>query len=70
MHWRPEDMDRLERAISDGDRVQLMRRGTEYVVVPRRIVSDGSAEVLVGTTATGDDLRFQLDEIERFVVLF
>jgi hypothetical protein len=62
-------MDRLERAIIEGARVQLSRRGTEYTIVPRKIESSGPAESLVGITAAGDELRFVLDEIERFDVL-
>jgi predicted DNA-binding transcriptional regulator YafY len=69
-HWRPADIDRLERAMSEGARVQLMRRGTEYVVIPRSLVSEGAREVLVATTTTGDDLRFRLDEIEYFSVIW
>lgn len=69
MNWTPDQMDRLERAILDGARVQLMRRGTEYILVPRSIESDGAAEVLIGTTVIGDDLRFRLDEVDRFSVI-
>ena len=68
-HWTPDDIDRLERAIIDGTRVQLSRRGTEYVVVPREIRSAGPAEILIGTTNAGDDLSFALDEVESFDVL-
>lgn len=63
-------MDRLERAIVEGARVQLVRRGTEYVVVPRGIVSRGPEEALVGTSNSGDDLEFTLDEIEDFDVIW
>lgn len=70
MNWSPEEVDRLERAIVEGSRVQLSRRGTEYVVIPRAIRSEGSGEILVGTTNTGDDLSFALDEIESFDVLW
>jgi hypothetical protein len=68
--WSPEEMDRLERAIIEGARVQLSRRGTEYTVVPRKIETRGPGESLVGTTAAGDELRFALDEIDRFDVLW
>lgn len=70
MNWSPEEVDRLERAIVEGSRVQLSRRGTEYIVIPRAIRSEGSGEILVGTTNTGDDLSFALDEIESFDVLW
>lgn len=62
-------MDELERAIVAGDRVQLTRRGTEYVVVPQEILSSGATDSLVGLTSTGDELTFALPEIDHFVVL-
>ena len=69
MEWSPDEMDRLERAIVEGTRIQLTRRGTEYVVVPREIRSSGPLDSLVGMTSTGDELTFALPEIEEFVVL-
>ena len=70
VHWSPDEMDRLERAIVEGARVQLSRRGTVYMVVPREIRSRGPSEVLLGTTNAGDDLAFALDEIEHFDVIW
>lgn len=69
MDWKPDDMDRLEQAILEGTRVQLTRRGTEYVVIPREIRSTGPEDTLVGLTSTGDELSFSLPEIDSFVVL-
>ncbi|MQA90270.1 MAG: hypothetical protein GEU90_08545 [Gemmatimonas sp.] len=69
MDWSPDEMDRLERAIIDGSRVQLTRRGTEYVVIPRQIKSNGPIETVVGVTSTGDELSFNLPDLEQFVVL-
>ena len=68
-HWTPNDIDRLERAIVEGARVQLSRRGTEYVVIPRELRSRGPAEVLIGTTNTGDDLSFEMSEVEYFDII-
>lgn len=70
MHWSPEQMDRLERAIVEGTRVQLFRRGSEFVVIPRELVSRGGREFLVATTYAGRDLSFALDELEEFDVLW
>jgi hypothetical protein len=70
MKWSPETVDRLERAIVEGARVQLWRRGTEYMVVPREIRSRGPGDELVGTTNTGDELSFPFDEIEGFEVIW
>lgn len=69
MNWTPDVMDRLERAIVEEARVQLLRRGTEYYVIPRRIRSRGGEEELVATTNAGDDLSFALTEIDSFTVL-
>ncbi|HET7321218.1 MAG TPA: hypothetical protein VFI96_01905 [Longimicrobiaceae bacterium] len=68
MTWSPEELDRLERAIVDGDRVRLVRRGTEFVVVPREIRPEGGGDVLFATTTQGER-TFALDEIEEFEVL-
>lgn len=70
MKWSPDAVDRLERAIVEGARVQLWRRGTEYMVVPHEIRSRGSDDELVGTTNAGDELTFPFDEIERFEVVW
>lgn len=70
MRFSPEEMDRLERAIVEEARVQLSRRGTEFVIVPREIQSEGTIEKLVGTTQAGDELEFPLDEIDRFEVIW
>jgi hypothetical protein len=68
MDWSPDDLDSLERAIVDGSRVQLTRRGTEYIVIPTSIRSSGSVDELIGTTSTGDRLKFPLPEIDDFAV--
>ena len=69
-HWTPDEIDQLERAIIEGSRVQLSRRGTEYMIVPRALRSRGPTEILIGTTNAGDELGFVLDEIERFDVIW
>lgn len=70
MQWSPEEVDRLERAIAEGARLQIWRRGTEYMVVPLRIRSRGSVDELIGTTNTGDQLSFSFEEIERYEVIW
>ncbi len=52
MRWRPQDLDRLERAIDEGARVQLARRGTEYVIQPRELRIEGATEVILAGTPT------------------
>ena len=70
VQWTPQRMEQLEHATRTGRRVVLMRRGTEYVVVARRLVHHGRGEILVGyLPMTGDELRFHLDELDGFQVL-
>jgi uncharacterized protein with PhoU and TrkA domain len=70
VRWTPERMEQLERATRLGRRVVLMRRGTEYIVVARRLLHLGQREALVGMLPmTGEELRFELEELDEFHVL-
>ena len=70
VRWTPQRMEQLERATRLGRRVVLMRRGTEYVVVARRLPSTGGQETLIGyLPMTGEELRFELDELDEFQVV-
>ena len=63
-------MDQLENAVRRGLRVALSRRGTEYIVVARRITTIGRHEALIGRLPmTGEDLPFLLGEIDHFQVI-
>lgn len=63
-------MDQLERAVRDGLRVALTRRGTEYIVTALRVTTEGRREALVGRLPmTGEELVFRLDDIDTFQVL-
>jgi hypothetical protein len=63
-------MDQLERAVRDGLKVALNRRGTEYVVTALRITTVDRREALVGRLPmTGDELAFRLDQIDSFQVI-
>jgi hypothetical protein len=70
MRWSPERLDQLERAVRDGRRVALMRRGTEYIVVAVRLATQGSREALIGRLPmTGEELTFILEDLEGFHVV-
>jgi hypothetical protein len=70
MRWSPERLDQLERAIRDGRRVALMRRGTEYIVLAVRLTVQGSREAFVGRLPmTGEEVVFVLDDLEGFHVV-
>ena len=67
---RPHQYDALERAIVDGRRIVIARRGSEHIVVPLRIVASGSRELLeVRHPTTGEQMRFWLDELDRLEVV-
>lgn len=63
-------MDQLERAALNGHRVSVTRRGTEYVVLARRVeVSSGGERLIAVLPITGDEMAFDLAQIESFEVL-
>lgn len=64
-----EQYDALERAITDKRRVALMRRGTEYVVVPSHLVVEGGREAVHVRHPSGSVMTFYLDELESFEVV-
>ena len=58
-------MDQLERAVRDGLKVALTRRGTEYIVTALRLTTVDRREALVGRLPmTGEELAFRLDQID------
>lgn len=62
--------DDLERALAQGIRVALIRRGTELVVMPRRLRTSFGREVLDAVhPTTGDLVEVFLDEVDSFEVL-
>jgi hypothetical protein len=65
-----EQYDALERAIADGRRIAVMRRGTEYVVVPERLrLAEGRESLEARNPTTGDRLVLHLDELDAIEVV-
>jgi uncharacterized protein with PhoU and TrkA domain len=63
-------MDQLERAVRDGLRISLMRRGSEHIVIARRLTTLRSRDAVIGLVPmTGNELTFVLDEIDDFQLL-
>ena len=63
-------MDQLERAAREGLRVSVRRRGTEFVVVARRVEIAARGERLIGyLPMTGTEMTFELGQVEGFEVL-
>ena len=62
--------DALERAVTDGRRIAVYRRGTEYVVVPKRLRIQGGREALEAVhPTTGDRITLWLDEVDAIEVV-
>ena len=63
-------MDQLERAIRDGLRIAVSRRGNEHIVVARRLTTVGARDGFVALVPmTGHELTFLLDEVDAFQLL-
>lgn len=62
--------DALERAIADGRRLSVWRRGTEYVVVVDRLrLAEGREALEAHHPTTGDRLTLYIDELEGIEVV-
>lgn len=57
--------DQLERAIADGTRIAIYRRGTEYILIPLRLgLRDGKEMIEARNPTTGDSIALLLDDVE------
>ncbi|MFL5578282.1 MAG: hypothetical protein ACJ79S_20200 [Gemmatimonadaceae bacterium] len=62
--------DALERAITDGRRIAVYRRGTEYVVIPTRLrMLRGREAIEAAHPTTGEHLTLYLDDVESIEVV-
>lgn len=60
-----EQYDRLERAVARGHRISVVRRGTEYVVIPLSLKSSSGREMIEARNpTTGDSMSLYLDELD------
>ena len=65
-----EQYESLERAVRDGGRIAVYRRGTEYILVPRRLgLRDGRELIEARNPTTGDHLSLFLDELDSIEVV-
>lgn len=63
--WTHRQYELLERAIAAGTRVSAYRRGTEFVVVPRRLRIIRDREAIESThPTTGEGIVLYLDELD------
>jgi hypothetical protein len=62
--------DSLERSIRDGRRISIMRRGTEYLIVPLSIgLRSGREAIEARNPTTGDHLLIFVDDVDSFAVV-
>ncbi|MBX3174332.1 MAG: hypothetical protein KF709_07955 [Gemmatimonadaceae bacterium] len=62
--------DALERAIVDQRRITVMRRGTEYTVIPERLaLIKGREAITARHPSTGAALTLYLDEADSLEVV-
>lgn len=62
--------DALERAITDGRRIAVYRRGTEFVVVPTEIRTRAGRETIETVhPTTGDRMTLYIDELDSLEAL-
>jgi len=64
-----DQYDLLERAITDKRRIAVMRRGTEYVVVPSRLSVEGGREAFQARHPSGSVMTFFIDEVQSIEVV-
>jgi hypothetical protein len=65
-----DQYEALERAIADGRRIAVYRRGTEYVVIPAALrLMEGREAVEAVHPTTGERIVLILDEIDGFEVV-
>ena len=62
--------DALERAIANGTRIAVYRRGTEFVVVPTRLVLvSGRGSIEARHPTTGERITLFVDEVDSIDVV-
>ena len=65
-----DQYERLERAIADGTRIAVYRRGTEFIVVPAALrMADGREAIEAMHPTTGHALTLFLDELDSIEVV-
>ena len=68
--FTPTQYDTLERAVRDGKRVSVMRRGTEYLIVPLSVgIRSGREAIEARHPTTGDRMVIFVDDVDSFAVV-
>jgi len=62
--------DALERAIANGTRIAVYRRGTEFIVVPMRLqLTNGRESIEARHPTTGERITLYIDEVDSIDVV-
>lgn len=70
MQLSVKEYDALEQAIARGQRIAVYRRGTEFLVIPERLVLRQRRECIEARhPTTGDHLVLWLDETEGLEIV-
>lgn len=65
-----EQYDALERAVTNGTRIAVYRRGTEYLVIPLALrLREGRELIEARNPTTGDSMTLYLDELDAIEVV-
>ena len=64
-----DQYDQLERAIIDKRRIAVMRRGTEYVIVPTRLLVERGREAIQARHPGGNVMLFFIDDLQSIEVV-
>lgn len=64
-----EQYEILERAITDKRRIAVMRRGTEYVIIPSRLAIERGREAIQARHPGGNVMLFFIDELDSLEVV-
>jgi len=70
MQLTSRQYNQLERAIASRQRIAVFRRGSEFIIVPEKLVLRDSRELIDAVQpSTGDKMALYLDEIDGFEVV-
>ena len=68
--FTPHQYDVIERAVANGQRLLLTRRGVQFILLPERLVTSSTEERLEGRhPSTGEPISFVIGELERVDLL-
>lgn len=67
MLFTHNEYEQLETAVTRGRRISVVRRGTEYIVIPLSLRTVNGRELIQARNpTTGDALDLFLDELDSF----